>query len=146
MQHQAHEPLTFGIAHPDVTYIPRPGAYALVLRDDGMLAVVRNFLGLFLPGGGIEQGETDEQALTREIAEECAYHADMLGYIGAATEYVRVGTTDRGQLKQCVFYRARFTAPLHTPVEDGHELVWVSPEEAMKTLYLACHRWVVERM
>ena len=46
----------------------RGGAILLVRTDDG---------ALMFPGGGVEPGESDEQALRRELDEECG--ADLLG-------------------------------------------------------------------
>jgi 8-oxo-dGTP pyrophosphatase MutT (NUDIX family) len=61
----------FGVRLPDVVYQERPGAYAIIRRADGRLALVcgeaRRF---FLPGGGVRPGERPEDALLREIIEE----------------------------------------------------------------------------
>lgn len=53
----------------------RSGALCLVLRDNKILMVKHNRGGgneyYTLPGGGIEEGETPEQAAIRELREEC---------------------------------------------------------------------------
>ena len=62
----------FGTKLPGAAYRPRPGAYALVLDDRGRVALVHEENGWYLPGGGLEAGETVEQALLREVRAECA--------------------------------------------------------------------------
>ncbi len=47
----------------------RPAAYAIVVRENKLLLVkVRD--GFHMPGGGIDLGETPEEAVIREIKEE----------------------------------------------------------------------------
>lgn len=48
------------------------GVRAAVLRDDGKVLLVRHTYtdGLYLPGGGVEKGETAEAALIKELQEE----------------------------------------------------------------------------
>jgi mutator protein MutT len=59
--------------HPAPTH--RRGAVGVIVRDDRLL-VIRRAMGVVapgafcFPGGGIEPGETEPQALVREIEEE----------------------------------------------------------------------------
>ena len=61
----------------------RRGAVAVVIRR-GKLLVIRRAEGIAapgafcFPGGGIEEGETEQQALTREIEEELGVHIEPL--------------------------------------------------------------------
>lgn len=51
----------------------RKAVRAIVIKDNQLLVMARNKFGqeyLTLPGGGIDVGETPEQALLRELAEE----------------------------------------------------------------------------
>ena len=61
----------------------RPAARALVLDPDDRVLLVRFDWPLrtlwALPGGGIDQGETPEQAIVRELAEEAGLRAFELG-------------------------------------------------------------------
>ena len=53
---------------------PVPRAVAVVLRGDRVLVMKRYLDGrhyAVLPGGGIEPGESAEEAVLRELAEEC---------------------------------------------------------------------------
>jgi 8-oxo-dGTP pyrophosphatase MutT (NUDIX family) len=77
-----------GHPHLDLTQILRPGdgVGALLLLDDGRYLLQRRdcIPGIFFPdhwgcfGGAIDPGETAEQALVRELAEETGLDADLL--------------------------------------------------------------------
>ncbi|MEJ2871664.1 NUDIX domain-containing protein [Actinomycetospora sp. OC33-EN08] len=66
----------------------RPSAYAIVLRGEEIL-LLPYLDGVDLPGGGIELGESLEEGLLRELAEE----TDLDGYdpvlVGAASSFFR---------------------------------------------------------
>lgn len=51
---------------------PRLGVRALVIDPDGKVLLVRHtyVAGWYLPGGGVEKGESAETSLARELAEE----------------------------------------------------------------------------
>jgi 8-oxo-dGTP pyrophosphatase MutT (NUDIX family) len=63
--------LVFGVRSEGEQWVIRPSAYGLLEDQDGRIAVVRSQDGIFLPGGGIEIGETPEDAIRREALEEC---------------------------------------------------------------------------
>ena len=61
----------FGARLESHEWVVRESAYALAIRTDGCLAVVRTSQGIFLPGGGTKSGETPHEAVKREALEEC---------------------------------------------------------------------------
>ena len=66
--------LQFGAPRPGLVYSDRPSAYG-VARRDGRLALVKVSFEdetpfYDLPGGGLDVGETEPQALIREFGEE----------------------------------------------------------------------------
>jgi 8-oxo-dGTP diphosphatase len=63
--------LVFGVRSEGERWVIRPSAYGLLEDQDGRIAVVRSQDGIFLPGGGIEIGETPQEAIRREALEEC---------------------------------------------------------------------------
>ena len=55
-------------------YLFRVSIKAVIYNDDGELLVVKEHgLNWGLPGGGLDFGETFEQALARELEEEVGY-------------------------------------------------------------------------
>src|SRR2546422_7519107 len=66
-----NEVRAFGSQPKSAACVIRPSAYGLIENEHGQLAVVRTSQGAFLPGGGIEAGETPSKAIVREAFEEC---------------------------------------------------------------------------
>ena len=94
----------------------RTGAYAVIVDEPG--PEQRILLALWnepaeplwsMPGGGVEPGETTEQAAVREVLEETGYHIVLAGLLGEHTHLVpaerRLITTDRPLLSRRVIYR-----------------------------------------
>jgi 8-oxo-dGTP diphosphatase len=74
-----------------------------------------------LPGGKVEPGETDEQALQRELVEELAIHTRVFRRVGGTIE-VEPGV-------ELVCYRAEMITR-ETPTLVDHDLYqWVGPDE-----------------
>ncbi len=66
----------------------RPSAYGIVIKD-GKLLVSPQFNGYDLPGGGIDLGETPEQAVIREIKEETGIDAKAPGLVAVASSFYK---------------------------------------------------------
>ena len=140
----ADEP-TFGRAPAGVTVVPRPSAYAIVPGEDGTLAVVRTTTGWFLLGGGVEKGETPEEAVVREAREECGLALEPEATLGRAREIVRSEAEDAWFEKRATFVLARVTATGLACREDDHALAWLAPGAAAGVLDHESHRWAVGR-
>lgn len=73
----------------------RPSAYGIIIQDDKLL-LLRQVNGYDLPGGGLELGETAEEAMIREVKEETGLAADNPRLIGIASSYfLAYKTTDK---------------------------------------------------
>lgn len=131
---------TFGKRLPGRSYVVRRAAYALIWSDDGArVATVKTRRGHFLPGGGIEAGETDEIAVTREVREECARALAIDARIGEAVQFF--GASSGFFEGHHVFFAGRFNSE---PVGEGeHELDWLEPARAESLLYHASHVWAI---
>ena len=83
--------------------VTRISVYGIILNN-GKILLVKKQRGPYtdkwdLPGGGIETGEDTQEALAREIAEECGYNATtskLVDVINNRIEY----TNDRGILEE----------------------------------------------
>src|SRR5512141_1800557 len=67
----------------------RTAVRAVILRETDLLMIFSSTVGDYkFPGGGVNEGESHEQALRREIQEECGMSlAEMGPEIGAVIEY-----------------------------------------------------------
>jgi 8-oxo-dGTP diphosphatase len=135
----------FGVRQDGVHYTVRPSAYALIRNTGGQVAVVRTSVGTFLPGGGIEDGETPEQAIVREALEECAFIIRPAVWMTRAVQFVYSLAELTYFEKQSTFFDAQIESWTSMEIEADHELVWVSPETAARMLSHESHEWAIER-
>lgn len=131
----------FGSPEAGVAYARRAAAYAVVFDAARRVACVTEGSGLYLPGGGLEPGEDDAAAVTREVAEECGCALEAIERLGAATQFHRTADGAAYEL-HASFFRARFGAAL-----GGAQLVveWRATAPALPPFFHACHAWAVER-
>jgi 8-oxo-dGTP diphosphatase len=133
----------FGDRRANRIYDPRPSAYVVVEEGDGAIAVVRTPKGLFLPGGGLVDGEGPEAAAVRECAEECGLVVSISSRIGVADEYVHSESEGRYWCKESHFFRGAVERGGGGGCEPDHELVWLGRAEATRSLTHDSHRWAV---
>lgn len=132
----------FGERLPGIDYVERPGAYAIILNAQGHMPIVHLGEGRhFLPGGGIEAGETPEHCLIREIAEELAHEARIGAPLGRTVQYVTVSRRGGALAVLAHYFRAEIGARL--PVEPEHEVLWLEPTAALPLLAREADRWLV---
>ena len=139
-------PLQFGEHEPGVVYRDRHCAFGVAERD-GLLAVVcvrregREMLDL--PGVALDEGEDEAAALAREFAEETGLKVRAAGLLCRADQYVTKSDGEKVN-NRAGFYRTVLSAEAPELKKDhDHELMWMSPEEAMKRLRHDSHAWAV---
>lgn len=74
---------TIGKVDPSIRYTDRP-TVKVVIKKDNKLLIINNGL---LPGGGIDPGESDQDAITRELQEELGVTVKDVQEIGTVVQY-----------------------------------------------------------
>lgn len=127
----------------DVPKYVRQAAYGLLLDGD-RIALVRTPRGHFLPGGGIEEGESHEDCIRREFVEETG----LVVEVGDFFEVTSImGKPPRQEeafeiVGHCYFVKD--TGERHPMIEDDHDLVWLDLEDARSSLWMVQQAWVME--
>ena len=132
---------TAGLEHPR-----RPTAFGLVF-EQGRLACVRVDRGdrsyYDLPGGAVDGGETEAEALVREFVEETGMTVRPVRRIAEAGQYFL--KSDGTPLNNVggFWIAERLSLDPAAKVEDDHELVWLEPHAALRELRHDAHAWAV---
>jgi 8-oxo-dGTP diphosphatase len=119
--------LRYGEPTPGLDYRDRPAAYGL-LEQEGRLALVHVSLpdraAFFdLPGGGIDEGESEAQALVREFGEETGLLVEAGDLVTRAEQYM-LSAHDEPFLSQGGFFEAQLRQERpELKIEDSHALV-----------------------
>ena len=140
-------PLQFGEAAPGVTYRDRPAVFGVAIRD-GLVALVRvtkpgHAPWIDLPGGALEAGEDDVQALAREFGEETGLVVQAGRGLGRADQRFRLTDGEPVNNRSGLYVAEIEGEDASLKVEDDHELVWIEPAEAVRGLRHDSHAWAV---
>jgi 8-oxo-dGTP diphosphatase len=133
----------FGSRAPGRDYRVRPSAYGFVADGRGRLAIVRSADGCFLPGGGIESGETPEQAVVREALEECGLLLRVGACVARAVEFAYSEEARKHQEKLCWFFAVTVAGRCPEAQLPGHEVLWLAAADGARTLLHESQRWAV---
>ena len=136
----------FGTRLAGVDYIERPGVYAVIENNHKQIAVIETSTGYFLPGGGVASGETEMDALKREIIEEIGYQVSIVADIGEAVEYIKAHTERKYYQIHGKFYKVQIDSKVGEGIEKDHRLVWLSQGDASTLLTRQSQVWAVQGM
>jgi 8-oxo-dGTP diphosphatase len=136
----------FGEALPDRTYVDRPCAFGVAERG-GRIALVfitkpeASFHDL--PGGAIDPGETEAEALVREFGEETGLRV-AAGEVFTRADQFMIKEDGSPVNNRCAMFAVRIEGEDQAlKIEDDHTLVWVDPLEALTLLRHDAHAWAV---
>lgn len=117
-------------------YTKRAGAYGVIKNDDNQIAVAKVDTRYFLPGGGIESGESLEECLKRECLEEIGAEISVLDNFARGNCYFFSTLRNIHMESLGHFFTCQIDRILDIETEESHELVWLDIEQAIKLLYL----------
>lgn len=136
----------FGTKQNGIDYIDRPSAYAVIQNNHRQIAVIETSNGHFLPGGGIDTGESYAQALKGEIVEEIGYQSSVLAELGKAVEYIKAYSEEKHYQIRSRFYKVQLSTKIGEGIEKDHRLVWLELEGVIKLLKRQAQVWAVQSL
>lgn len=140
------ETLIFGENGNRLKYQRRDGCYAVIIDDNKqqVVVIITTKGSYFLPGGGIEEGETPEECLRRELLEETGYEINIGSCIGKAQRYF-ISPQNEPLLSNGIFFIAEFIEKVQEPMDDDHDLRWISLDEVDNLFFHEHQSWAVKK-
>lgn len=137
----------FGAPEPGRTYRDRPAAFGIVERE-GRIALVQvekpgHRAWFDLPGGALDPGEDEAQAVVREFGEETGLKV-RAGEAYAHADQRFINTDGEAFNNRAGFLVLTLLGEDPTlKIEGDHTLVWLAPSEALVRLRHEAHAWAV---
>ncbi len=123
----------------------RRAVYGVVITKDNKVVLIRTRGLYFLPGGGVEGEETDQECLIREINEELGYDIKIMMYLGKATLFDYVPYLETHYEMIGIFYVIELTVKKKSCLEVDCEVVLLPVKEVVdnEVLQLEHQRWAL---
>lgn len=109
----------------------------MVRKEDKKIGIVTDGYDFFYLGGGIEKGETELEALRRELIEETGYTIKNINKFDEVGSHIYA--EEKGYLEVIAHvYTAEFDKKIAEPIEKDHTVLWIKPEEYIGKM---CREW-----
>lgn len=131
------------------SYIRRQAVRAVVLKDNKLLLIHTNKGDYKFPGGGMEQEESHQETIIREVEEETGYRVDKVDELIGITIEKKPDKYDRTKIFEMTSYYYLCTVGSgqmeqkldQYEAEQEFKPVWISPRNALsKNIELIKHR------
>ena len=132
----------FGEKKDNVNYTTRPGAYIIFFNPKNEIATIKTSKGLFLPGGGKNKNESDEECLKRELLEELGWNITIGKFLGNSIQYF--SSDSKFYKAESNFYSGLKYLKVSEPIEEDHLLKWLSFEYLIKNLHVENQKWAIQ--
>lgn len=123
-----------------------------IIRDlDDNFYLIRDQEGkIHFPGGGVEEGESDHEALSREIIEEVGFKnfkiVDSINFYVSVTGYHSVKKRNQTSYGTAYEVILQNLDQIKSEIDDGlHQLVILKKDDVLKNIDWQHHRWMFER-
>lgn len=126
-------------------YTKRLASYVIIENEQNKdVAIAKADEDWFFLGGGIEEGETELEALKREVIEEAGYSIKDIKYFDKITAWADGGK--RGPLDvTATFYTAKFDKKIAEPIEKDHKVFWLDANKCKEKLFHEYQRYILEK-
>lgn len=135
----------FGKIIQGTTYVKRPGSYGIILNIKKEVCLVKIKNDYALPGGGMDDNETAEETLFREVKEETGFSIAVKYYGGTAIRYV-FSEGEGGFEKICSYFICDLISDMvNEPIEKDHTPGWFTIQEAIEKIKEMdeAHHWAL---
>ena len=137
------ETMIFGEILEGINYKERQSVYGIIKNIKNEVALIKSPGGNFLPGGGIEKGESHENCARREFLEETGHGVELDEYLGCGILYGLAPKQNKYLKIIGYFYLAELGEFIAAKTEEKNEMFWVDISMAVETLKLQNQKWAM---
>ena len=116
-----------------------------MIKQNGLVVLVKMPHGHYLPGGGVDPGETAVEALTRELREELGFTLLSARFFAAAEQYHWSPHYQRHHRNIGQFFEVEARAPESPPTIPDHVLSALDAGHALGAVVPEFQKFILKR-